>query len=181
MLRHVQLSFGQLRVSPSGFPRFVEPAREVEFEVLAFAATPSGCREFAALLDEPAEDTPERIVERVLHELASGRLEYDRGMPSGGGSAFGPRVENHDLAELATDDPEAELLHAVVIELADTEDRPIPGVAFDLVDPDGRTHSGHLDDEGRAEVGSIRSSGNCKVSFPEFDNRAWTYVAAYPL
>lgn len=36
-------------------------------------------------------------------------------------------------------------------------------------------------DAGRAEIEGIRKAGACQVSFPEFDNGAWTYVSAHPL
>ncbi len=85
------------------------------------------------------------------------------------------------LVSLAEGEEEDLSVHAVVLLLLDTEDRPVSGAQYRMVDPDGRTHRGQLDGDGRAEVRDIRSAGACKVSFPEFDNGAWAYVSAHPL
>lgn len=165
-------------VSTFGGPRLTSLPFEVEREVLAHASTPEGCRVLADLLDASL-DAPERIAQRVLEALACGRFVYEERTPSPG--LVGPADVADALADLTVDDEEDLAVHSVILELVDTQDQPVAGAAYTLVDPTGRAHSGCLDRQGRAEIREIKKAGRCKVSFPEFDSRAWTYVSAHPL
>lgn len=174
----MQLSFGRLQVSRTAFPQVADLHRRVELEILAFAETPWGARELADLL-ETTPDSPERIAEKVLRALACGALEYDAWAPPAG--LVGATATPTALTELSVEELPELAIHAVVLELIDTQDRPVARAAYRLLDPEGRTHTGILDGGGRAEIHNIRKAGHCKVSFPEFDNLAWTYVHAHPL
>jgi len=176
--RSIHLGFGRLHVSTHGFPQSMQVSRAVELELEAFAASPDGARALADLLDT-WPDTPHVLVERALLALGSGRLQYETWAPAAG--VAGPRHETRWLADLAGDEPAVIPVHAVVLELVDQQDHPVVGAQYHLVDPEGRAHRGVLDHEGRAEIDGIRKAGACKVSFPEFDNGAWTYVSAHPL
>ncbi len=174
----MQLSLGRLQVARSPFPALVDVPRTVELEILAFAATPAGARALGDLLDMPSHASDE-LAEQVLRALARGDLEYEAWSPTPGwGSVL---ASPRPLAQLARDEPREIPLHAVILELIDTQDRPVSGAAYHLVDPDGRTHRGRLDDEGKAEIRDVRSPGDCKVSFPDFDHEAWVYFSAHPL
>lgn len=180
MFRKLQLSFGRLQVSRSPFRRFVEVPRQVEIEVREFAASPAGARELSNLLDTWHESA-ERVARRTMEALACGELEYVA-WSAGGGSSSGT-TQPVRLASLLADDDDAEEipLHAVVIALVNDQDQPVAGAAYRLIDPAGRTHSGSLDDEGRAEIRQIRKPGKCRVSFPGYDTEAWSYIHAQPL
>ncbi len=178
MTRQVQLSFGRLLVSTFGSPRLTTLPFEVEREVLAHASTPEGARVLADLIDD-FPGSPERTAQRVLEALESGRLMYEQWSPPT--SLVGPSDVGDALTELTSEEEEQLVVHAVILELLDTQDRPVAGAAYTVVDPSGRAHSGCLDSEGRAEIREIKTAGNCKVCFPEFDSRAWTYVSAHPL
>lgn len=176
----MQLSFGRLQTSGESFVRFADVPRHVELEVLEFAATLSGARALGDLLDTPFVESSHAVAERTLEALASGRLEYVAWSPAEGLTVSS--VPDTDLAALAAEEWGEEVpIHAVVLELIDAQDRPVAGASYRLLDPEGRTHSGNLDHEGRAEIRQIRKAGNCKVSFPEFDNGAWSYIHAHPM
>ncbi len=176
--RFIQLGFGRLQVSTFGFPQPTRVTREVELELEAFAASHDGARALADLLDTWS-DAPRVLIERALRALESGRLQYEAWAPVVQVTGRPPQADW--LAALAGDEPTEIPVHAVVLELVDLRDRPVAGAQYHLVDPEGRAHRGILDHEGRAEIREIRKSGACKVSFPEFDSRAWTYVSAHPL
>lgn len=63
----------------------------------------------------------------------------------------------------------------IEIELIGEDDKPIPGVAYQVALPGGKLVSGQLDDAGMARVEDI-PAGTCMVSFPELDKEAWTPV-----
>ena len=129
MTQSVQLSFGRLRVSRGGFPRIVELPPHVELEVLAFAETPWGARTLADLLDvEPK--SPQQIADALLHALSRGDLEFDAWTAAPVG--FSAVAEPAELTELAGHEPHVVPNHAVVLELIDTEDRPVAGAAYHL-------------------------------------------------
>lgn len=62
----------------------------------------------------------------------------------------------------------------VAIQLVDDADpsRPVPFKRYRIELPDGSTREGLLDQYGRALVDGI-DEGECKVSFPDFDAKAW--------
>lgn len=173
------MAFGSLVVSNVRFPIIADVPREVESEVMALAASARGRDDLARLLDlGPGSD---RVAQRALEALARGRLAYEAWTPSPTAVLPPDADEDVNLSDLAEDEPEELVLHTVVLELVDGDDVPVPRAEFCLVDPEGRTHKGRLDHEGRAEVEGIRKSGDCKVCFPEFDQTAWDYVHAAPL
>ena len=179
MSRRFPLAFGSLVVSNAGFPTLAEVPHAVISEVRALALSARGRDELARLLDlGPA---PHHLAERVLEALSRGQLVYEAWAPSRSAAQTPDVAPNPSLAELAGDEPEDLVLHAVVLELVDGDDLPVPRAEFRLIDPEGRTHEGRLDHEGRAEVEGIRKPGACKVCFPEFDQSSWDYIHATPL
>ena len=51
--------------------------------------------------------------------------------------------------------------------------KPVPGVAYEVTLPDGKTvASGSTDEKGSARVEGI-DPGSCQVSFPNLDKEAW--------
>ncbi|MBV1858964.1 MAG: hypothetical protein KUG77_11180, partial [Nannocystaceae bacterium] len=65
--------------------------------------------------------------------------------------------------------------------LVGEDEQPVPGLAYRLVCPDGRTRTGRLDAQGRAEVLDLNVDGDCRVCFPELDRDAWEQISAQPL
>lgn len=63
----------------------------------------------------------------------------------------------------------------IEIRMFGADDKPLPGVAYRLVLPDGQTREGRLDGEGTARVDGI-TPGQCVVSFPELDEEAWEAI-----
>jgi len=56
--------------------------------------------------------------------------------------------------------------------MVDEENKPVPGQGFEVVEADGTTHSGTLDENGKANV-KLKKPGSCQVSFPDLDQGAW--------
>ncbi|MBK8268669.1 MAG: hypothetical protein IPK83_10370 [Planctomycetes bacterium] len=55
----------------------------------------------------------------------------------------------------------------------DEEGQPVPNEEYEIKAPDGKTiKSGRLNQLGQAHV-SIPDPGNCQISFPNLDRRAW--------
>lgn len=173
----VPLTFGSLAVSNDRLPRVVDVPRTLELDVTALASTPHGSEELARLLD--IDPHSPFIAERVVEALSRGQLVYEDWTPTFGSA--NRLIDEVDLHDLAGDEVEELVEHSVVLELVDGDDVPVPRAAYQLIDPDGRTHEGRLDKDGRAEVEGIRKAGDCKVCFPEFDQAAWDYVSAFPL
>lgn len=84
-----------------------------------------------------------------------------------------PLDEHEEREESPEHHVEAVGVHWIEIVLVGEDERPIPGVAYEVKDPDGRTHRGRLDGDGRARITSIRTPGSCQVTFPELDQEAW--------
>jgi len=85
------------------------------------------------------------------------------------------------LQELDEDADEVGLSHRVVIELVGEDEEPIPWAAYRLIDTDGRTRTGRLDCEGRAEFDDLAVAGEYRVCFPELDEDAWEHVSSQTL
>lgn len=174
--QRVALTVGSL-VTNEGPSTPVHVSRDLELDVIALASTHSGQDDLARLLGETSTSS---IAHNVIEALSRGTLVYEPWTPAfGGGAPF--KKDEVDLHDLAEDEPEVIVEHAVVLELVDGDDIPVARAAFELIDPDGRKYEGRLDDAGRAEVEGIRKPGDCKVCFPEFDQSSWDYVSAYPL
>ena len=61
----------------------------------------------------------------------------------------------------------------IKIELKDEEGEPVAGERFRVTLPDGQTLAeGTTDTNGKAKVSNI-DPGNCKITFPFLDGRAW--------
>jgi hypothetical protein len=60
----------------------------------------------------------------------------------------------------------------IAIQLVGEDDKPIPGIAYRILLPDGSTCEGVLDDDGSARVDGI-DPGTSMVTFPDLDKDAW--------
>jgi hypothetical protein len=60
----------------------------------------------------------------------------------------------------------------IAIQLVGEDDKPIPGIAYRILLPDGETSEGVLDDQGSARVDGI-DPGTAMVTFPDLDKDAW--------
>jgi hypothetical protein len=60
----------------------------------------------------------------------------------------------------------------IAIQLVGEDDKPIPGISYRILLPDGDTREGVLDDEGSARVDNI-DPGMSMVTFPDLDKDAW--------
>jgi type VI secretion system secreted protein VgrG len=60
----------------------------------------------------------------------------------------------------------------IELKLVDEENNPVPGQSYEVVEGDGTTHSGTLDEKGKAHV-KLKNPGSCQVSFPDLDQGAW--------
>lgn len=60
----------------------------------------------------------------------------------------------------------------IEIVLKDEEDTPQGGSRYKITLPDGSVADGTLDDKGRARVEGF-DSGQCKVEFPDLDEKVW--------
>lgn len=82
-----------------------------------------------------------------------------------------PQPQSPDLG--SSDTVGSEPAHFIELELVDQDELPVPGEAYSIKLPDGRTVSGRLDNNGRATVTGIRDAGSCQVSFPNLDVSVW--------
>ncbi len=60
----------------------------------------------------------------------------------------------------------------IEIELLDTEHHPVPGETYKVTTPDNKVKVGTLDARGFARIDGI-PDGQCQVSFPKLESRAW--------
>ena len=60
----------------------------------------------------------------------------------------------------------------IELKLVDEENNPVPGQGYEVVEADDTTHTGTLDENGKAHV-KLKNPGSCKVSFPDLDQGAW--------
>jgi hypothetical protein len=96
-----------------------------------------------------------------------------------------PFVDEEAPPTIRTDDLSFALASAtaietwIEIELLGEDDKPIPGVAYRIVLPDGSVRDGRLDFDGLARVTGI-DPGKCAVAFPELDGEAWTRAGGGP-
>jgi hypothetical protein len=85
------------------------------------------------------------------------------------------------LRKLGENADDIRATYQIIIELVGEDNEPVPGLAYRLVGPDGRTRSGRLDTEGRAEVRDLPVDGECRVCFPELDQDAWEPLSTHAL
>jgi hypothetical protein len=68
--------------------------------------------------------------------------------------------------------PDKEKKGWIEVQLVDEKGKGIPGVPFEVTDPEDFVHSGTTDDRGIGRVEGI-AEGTCKVTFPYLDAEAW--------
>lgn len=83
-------------------------------------------------------------------------------------------IAQPDSSDLGSNDTVgSEPSHFIELELVDQDELPVPGEAYSIKLPDGRTVTGRLDNTGRATVTGIKDAGSCQVSFPNLDVSVW--------
>jgi hypothetical protein len=60
----------------------------------------------------------------------------------------------------------------VEVQVLDMENRPVPGVCYEIRLPDGCVVTGSTDSKGLARYDHILS-GECEICLPDFDRDAW--------
>jgi len=65
-----------------------------------------------------------------------------------------------------------EELSWIEIEMVDEEDEPVPGEKYRITLPDDSVAESTLDEKGFARVEGF-PKGDCKVTFPDVDKKAW--------
>jgi Rhs element Vgr protein len=116
----------------------------------------------------------------VVLQPPSAPLEADKAKPGkdttyAGGEQLAPGAVPPDTAGLAFPPEEVEEKKTswIEIELVDESGQPVPGEAYEITAPDGKTiRRGSLDQNGQAHV-MIPDPGNCQISFPNLDAAAW--------
>lgn len=66
-------------------------------------------------------------------------------------------------------------LHWIEIELIGEDGEPIPNEKYKIILPDGSEKNGILDQNGWARV-ECPDKGDCEVSFPDLDKKAWEFI-----
>jgi hypothetical protein len=59
------------------------------------------------------------------------------------------------------------------LELVDDSGAPVAGARYRVVTETGAIYEGQLDDAGQVRIEDLPSHAPAKVSFPDFDGRAW--------
>jgi type VI secretion system secreted protein VgrG len=77
-------------------------------------------------------------------------------------------AKSHDPDSAANKDK----THFIEIALVDDAGKPVPGAAVSITLPDGSVASGSTDEKGGYKVTNI-DPGDCKIAFPELDDKAW--------
>jgi hypothetical protein len=62
------------------------------------------------------------------------------------------------------------------IECIGEDGLPVPWIEYRVVLPDGKEVKGYLDGEGYARLEQIAKPGQCKITFPELDEEAWSFI-----
>jgi hypothetical protein len=60
----------------------------------------------------------------------------------------------------------------IEIQMIGEDDKPVPGLKYQVELPDGSIEEGTLDAEGMAGFEGLEP-GRCKISFPDLDREAW--------
>jgi hypothetical protein len=91
----------------------------------------------------------------------------ERGPGVAGGAPYGEAVQPCPLQQPKT---------WIAVQLIGEDDKPVPGIPYRILLPDGSTREGVLDAEGTARVENI-DPGTCVVTFPGLDQDAWEGVS----
>ena len=82
-----------------------------------------------------------------------------------------PSIETHRAPQTAEEIRDKKSW--IEIELVDKKNKPVPGEAYRVTLPDGKTIAeGTLVEKGFARVAGI-NPGNCKITFPRLEKKAW--------
>lgn len=134
------------------------------------AGSPVSPTEAKAALDADLAD-PGKMAElkSVQRQAKKGKYDPVKTQPhnagAGGKSGAGPGESGDEKKSW------------IEIELIDDEKRPVPGARYLVTLPDETIAEGTLDEKGFARIEGI-TPGNCKISFPAFDQGCWKTAGA---
>ena len=63
----------------------------------------------------------------------------------------------------------------VEVQILDMENKPVPGVCYEIRLPGGRVVNGYTDSKGLARYDRILP-GQCEICLPDFDRDAWVQL-----
>lgn len=128
--------------------------------------------------------TDQQVIDQIASELAQGRLVLFRQVLTEEAKA---RFSWHSAppkplpatvwpsSHRARRDDDVPT-HWIEIQMIGEDDNPIAGEAYTVKLPNGALITGRLDENGWARIESISSAGECHISFPRLDRRAWSKV-----
>jgi hypothetical protein len=122
--------------------------------VAGLAVTPAA----VALAEDADIADPGQVAEVKARqrETQTGKYGFEEGKP------FKPPTEDEKKEELSW----------IEIELIGANNQPIPGEKYEIKLPDDSVAKGTLNNKGLACIKGIKS-GNCKITFPDFDGNSW--------
>lgn len=183
MLRSVFRSDGQTyelvpfgpRLRP-GMPGEPVPAHEARGVLAPPLRSPidrrilHGAADQLGIADPDLED--DALLDRLLTAVRTGRLVLLRleGHAKYRGRPAAAPEKPHDGDDF--EKPRQPTNDWIEILLVDEQGNGIPGQRYLIVTPDGQQRRGFTDSLGSARITRI-PSGNCKVSFPDLDAKAW--------
>lgn len=154
--------------------------RELQGELRGAVDDPMAMRELARFLGATIVYTGEALLELLSERLMSGLVIVARERARTIDSELGLQpVTLARYAENPLDEDDRQ--HVVAMMLIGEDDEPIAGVRYRMELPDGTVVEGRTDDEGRALAWGLARAGDCKLSFPDLDHRAWEAVRSDPL
>lgn len=170
------------RESNAWAPKFVELPQGLGQDLLWHGGTEHGFRQLLDFMGAPYDSSLRDVVQAILKDAEVGKLRFV-GTPCSSALASAPGNSPTDIVDLGAGAEAIDLgiRHAIVIELIGEDERPVSGVEYQVVLPNGEIREGALDENGRAELLELVDPGACKISFPTLDKDAWEYVHASPL
>ncbi|REL27693.1 hypothetical protein DXX93_14760 [Thalassotalea euphylliae] len=115
---------------------------------------------------EADEASPGKVakVKAEQQQRQSGKYGVTPIVPFQGAAGSANQTENSEQEEA----PSA----CLEIELVDEQDQPLAGEKYQVELPDGTMAKGTLDNKGYVKIAGFEP-GNCQVSFPDIDSKAW--------
>lgn len=152
------------------------PAREAPGILTPALRSPTDRQTLHRVIDQLGLANPDledtALHDRLMAALRSGRLVLLR--LEGHARYRGRPAEGPEKPQEPEDfeRPPPDTTDWIEILLVDEQGRGIPGQRYLIVTPDGQQRRGFTDSLGSARITRI-PSGNCKVSFPDLDAKAW--------
>ena len=117
----------------------------------------------------PLKNTADPPPPRISPDKAGGSAVADKNAGAGGATASGLAGAAPPGAAAKTTGKDKTFIE---FKMVDKAGKPVPGLAYKIELPDGVSHTGVLDSEGRARFDGI-DPGDCRITFPDLDKDAW--------